>query len=188
MPAPYLAHLTVPPQIFDDGPLVTRDGHRLTAEDQIALMQMPARFEWAFCSGNGEALMAMLTDDVVMDHALGHANGKDEMGGMDIPSWGLRHQFHNHVVYIDEDGDGAMLSYMNVAQVREEQPSGVSLPAIYVHLVLRDKFRRVGERWLFSRRIFEQLKFGDHLGQDEVTVRRMARTAEERAAAGGWRG
>lgn len=123
---------------------------------------MPARFEWAFISGDAEALADLVTDDIVIDHALGYAEGKAEMAELDIPSSGLRHQMTNQVVFVDANGDAALLSCLSAPAVVAEQPTDASLPAIY------------------ANRTFDQLKLGDFVGVPERQAATLAQPAAVR--------
>lgn len=176
-----LAHPVLPAEAFRRAPLTTRDGRTLTIEDRFELAAMPSRFEWAFISGNAEALGDLLTDDVVIDHALGYAEGKAEMAKLSIPSFGLRHQMTNQLVFVDGSGDAALLSCLNAPQLVAEDATGASLPAIYANCVVVDAFRLGDDGlWRFSRRTFDQLKLADFLHTDPALAEVIAEPAAVR--------
>lgn len=137
--------------------LVTGAGERLTADDRLDLMSMLNRFDWSLLSARDDDLMGLMTDDVVVDHGFGYAEGREAGLALikQIPSLGLRHHFTNHVVFVDAEGAPSVAAY---------------------------KFRRVGNSWRFSRRVFEQLKFGDYLGDTPERAAFMAETSEQRHA------
>ncbi|HEY9604141.1 MAG TPA: hypothetical protein V6C85_21180 [Allocoleopsis sp.] len=51
-----LAHLVIPKEVSANAELIARDGYRLTAEDRLDIMQLPAILEWAFGSQNFDAI------------------------------------------------------------------------------------------------------------------------------------
>lgn len=102
-----------------------------------------------------------------------------------VPTYGLRHQFSNHVVFIDHNGNPACISYLNAPQMVSEQPTTANLPAIFAHLVLVDVVRKEDGQWKFAHRIFDQLRIADYAGLDEATRQHIAKTQAERAASNG---
>jgi ketosteroid isomerase-like protein len=181
-----LLHLDIPSQVFARGELVTQEGYCLTVEDRLNIMQLPAEAEWAIGAQNIDAIAAYYTNDIIIDHPLGSAKGKEAALTLarsgKIPVTGLRHQFSNQVVFIDKNGHPACISYMSVMQIASESPSSVSLPTIFGHLILVDVVQKVNGKWCFAQRIFDQLKVADHLGLDEATRQQIAQTQAERAA------
>ncbi|HEY9623939.1 MAG TPA: nuclear transport factor 2 family protein [Crinalium sp.] len=180
------AHLVIPKAVSANAELITREGYRLTADDRLDIMQLPALLEWAFGSQDFDAIADLYTDDIVIDHALAFAEGKlaalNLARSHKIPSYGLRHQFANQVVFINENGNPACISYLYSIQVASEQPLAAHLPAILAHLILVDVVRKENGRWKFAHRTFDQLKVADYAGFDEVTRQQFARTQAERAA------
>ncbi len=183
------AHLVIPKEVFARAELITRDGYRLTSDDRLDIMQLPAVFEWTLGSQNFDAIADLYTDDIIIDHALAFAQGKaaalDLARSDKIPTYGLRHQFSNHVVFIDQNGNPACISYLNAPQMVSEQPTTANLPAIFAHLILVDVVRKENGKWRFAHRIFDQLRIADYAGLDEATRQQIARTQAERAASNG---
>lgn len=104
-------------------------------------MQLPALFEWTLAARDFDAIAELYTDDIIIDHAFAFAQGKSDAINLarsdKVPTYGLRHQFSNHVVFIDRNGNPACISYLNTPQMVSEQPTTANLPAIFAHLVLR---------------------------------------------------
>lgn len=145
------AHPIVPKAAIARAELITHDGYRLTVDDRLEIMQLPALFEWSLAARDFEAIANLYTDDIIIDHALGFAQGKSAAIGLarsdKIPTYGLRHQFSNHIVFINENGNPACLSYLNAAQMTSEQPAPAILPAIFAHLVQIDVVRKENGQW-----------------------------------------
>lgn len=182
-------HPIVPAAVTARAELVTRDGYRLTADDRLDIMQLPALFEWSLAARDFEAIANLYTDDIIIDHALAFAQGKSdaiELARSDkVPTYGLRHQFSNHVVFIDQNGNPACISYLNAAQMVSEQPITANLPAIFAHLVQVDVVRKEKGQWKFAQRISDQLRIADYAGLDQATRQQVAKTQAERAASNG---
>ncbi len=176
-----LGSLTLPRAFFEARPLVTGDGYALTTEDRLQMMESIHRFEWSYGALDQDAVFDLLTDDVVMDHGMGYARGKSELAALGVPSYGLRHMFSNHVLFIDEQGAPNIVAHMLVIQVQSEEPPAVPLPAILDQGVNRYRFRREDGRWKICTMIFEQQKLADHAGAPEAVQRSMAQTEAERA-------
>ena len=176
-----MGSLTLPRAFFEAKPLVTTDGHALTTEDRLQMMELIHRFEWSYGALEQDAVFDLLTDDVVMDHGMGYAQGKPELAALGVPSYGLRHMFSNHVLFIDEHGAPNIVAHMLVVQVVSEEPAAVPLPAILDQGVNRYSFRRENGRWKICTMIFEQQKLADHAGAPVEIQRSMALTEDERA-------
>lgn len=180
------ARPTVPMAVTARTDLITWEGYRLTADDRLDIMQLPALFEWALAAQDFDAIADLYTDDIIIDHALAFAQGKaaaiDLARSNKIPTYGLRHQFSNHVVFIDQGGNPACISYLNAPQMASEQSTTANLPAIFAHLVLVDVVRRENGQWKFAQRIFDQLRIADYAQLDEATRQYIAQTQAERAA------
>ncbi len=180
------AHPIVPKAVTARADLVTRDGYRLTSDDRLDIMQLPAMFEWTIASRNFDALADLYTDDIIIDHPFAFAQGKSDALDLartnKVPTYGLRHQFSNHVVFIDQNGNPACISYLFAPQMVSEQPTTANLPAIFAHLVQIDVVRKENGQWKFAQRISDQLRIADYAGLDEVTRQQIARTQAERAA------
>lgn len=175
-----LSKIVVPRGALKRGPLVTRTGYNLTVEDRLEITSMPARFDWAFCSNNLEALAACVTDDIEIEHVLGgHVQGKSKMADLKVPFFGLRHQLTNQLLFINVDGDPSLLSFLNAPQVVSETPvdTNVSLPAIYASCIATDTFRLGDDgHWRFCHRVFDQLKLADYLHVEPSKAKQLAST------------
>lgn len=183
------AHPIVPTAATARAELVTRDGYRLTSDDRLDIMQLPALFEWSLAARDFEAIASLYTDDIIIDHAFAFAQGKSDALDLarsnKVPTYGLRHQFSNHVVFIDRNGNPACISYLNAAQMVSEQVITANLPAIFAHLVQVDVVRKENGQWKFVQRISDQLRIADYAGLDEATRQQVAKTQAERAASNG---
>ena len=168
--------MIIPSAALKRGPLVTRQGYKLTAEDRLEITALPARFEWAFCSNDFEALADVVTEDIEIDHGLGrHAKGRVEMGKLNVPFFGLRHQLTNQLISINANGEAALVSYLNAPQVRSEKPVDAALPAIYASCVVTDEVRLGNDGlWRSSHRVFDQLKLGDYLLLEPSETQKLA--------------
>ena len=176
-----MSQLVLPQAFFDRKPLVTAAGETLTVEDRFQLIELVHRFEWSYGALNREALFDLLTDDVIIDHGMGYAQGKEEMIALGVPSYGLRHLFANHVLFVDEQGRANIIAHMLVIQVVSEQPVSAALPTILDQGVNRYVFRKEGGNWKIAEMTFDQQKLADYLGAPEALHRSMGQTATERA-------
>ena len=171
----------MPTEVFRRGPLITRSGYTLSLQDRVDIAQLPSLFECAFCSGNFDALTELLTEDIVIDHALGYAEGKAEVAKLPIPSFGLRHMMTNQIVFINAHGEAALLSYLNAPQVVAETDNQPSLPTFYACCVVVDELRLGQDSlWRFSRRTFDQLKLADYLNISPEKAANIGQNAEQR--------
>jgi hypothetical protein len=175
-----MSQLILPQCFFDRKPLVTADGQAITIEDRFEMMELIHRFEWSYGAKNTEALFALLTDDVIIDHSMDYAKGKQEMIDLGVPSFGLRHMFGNHVLFMDEQNRPCIIAHMSVIQVASEQPLSVGLPAILDQGINCFVFRQEAGDWKIAELIFEQHKLADYLGAPESLYRAMSQTAIER--------
>lgn len=180
-----IVNLIVPDEFFRAGKLVTRDGYEITTLDKVEIIETVMRFDWAYLSKNAAGLADLLTDEMIFDHAMIYAEGKEKVLkiGDDIPalSYGLRHNFSNQVVFVDADGDAACLSYMTVVKVADENKLDVSMPFVLDHAIVQDKLRRVDGKWKLARRNFDQQKMSDNYHIPDDARRKMVMTTEERA-------
>jgi SnoaL-like domain len=175
-----MSQLVLPQAFFERKPLVTAEGETLTLEDRFQMMELIHRFEWSYGALNQEAVFDLLTDDIIIDHAMGYAQGKAEMVALGVPSYGLRHMFANHVLFVDEQGCPSIVAHMLVIQVVSEQPLPVAFPAVLDQGMNRYIFRKEDGHWKICKMIFEQQKLADYVGLPAIQ-RSMAQTASERA-------
>jgi SnoaL-like domain len=175
-----MSQLVLPPAFFERKPLINADGEMLALEDRLQMMEVLHRFEWSSGALNQEAVLDLLTDDIIINHGMGYAQGKEAMVALGIPTYGLRHLFANHVLFIDEQGRASIVSHMLVIQVVSEQPLSMAFPTILDQGMNRSVFRRENEQWKICEMIFEQHKIADYIGVPESIQRSMAQTALER--------
>lgn len=184
-----IVNLIVPDAFFRTGKLVIRDGYEITTLDKVEIIEVVTRFDWSYLSKNIEGLADLLTDDMIFDHAMVYAEGKEKVVKIvdDFPalSYGLRHNFSNQVVFVDADGDAACLSYMTVIKIAAEEKLDVSMPFLLDHAIVQDKLRRVDGKWKLARRNFDQQKLSDSYQIPDDVRRKMEMTTEERAKAEG---
>jgi hypothetical protein len=175
-----MSQLVLPQAFFDRKPLLTADGEKLTLEDRFEMMELIHRFEWSAGALNQAAVFDLLTDDVIVNHGMGYAQGKQDMAALGVPTYGLRHLFSNHVLFIDEQGRASIVAHMLVIQVVSEQPLPIAFPAVLDQGMNRYIFRKEDQRWKICEMIFEQQKLADYIGVPESIQRSMAQTAIER--------
>lgn len=181
---PDLSHLVVPNSFFADRPLLNEDGKPITADDRFAFLDLVHSFEWCLVSRRKEAFIKLFTDDVVFDHGIGYAHGKQAAVNLawQVPFYGLRHHFANEVPYVDDRGRIAMLSHVFVVQVDSEQPMTETLPILLDQGVVHWVFQKQGDRWKVAEFVFDQQKLAAFSGAPESMIRAMSQTAEQRAA------
>jgi hypothetical protein len=177
-----MSHLVLPPSFFAQRPLVTVDGSAVTADDRFALMDLVNSVEWCIGSRQKEAYKNLFTDDAVFDHAAGHVQGNQNVADLtwQIPYYGLRHLFLNHVPFIDDQDRLAMLSHILVIQVVAEQPSDVRFPAVLDQGIVSFAFQKQMGAWKISEMIFEQQKLADFSGAPPAILHSMAQTQAQR--------
>lgn len=158
----------------------------LSADDKLAMLELTCRFEWSFDGRHLEALDAILTDDVVIDHLYGLAEGKAAAMKMlreVVPFQGIRHQATNPVCFIDERGHPAVLSFLMVVQVADESHKvDALLPRVLAHALVTDVMRKENGRWKIAGRTFEQMRLSRDYAPDEAAWRTLEETAAERSA------
>jgi DNA-directed RNA polymerase subunit N (RpoN/RPB10) len=180
MTSQVMSQLILPQAFFERKQLVTALGEILTVDDRFQMMELIHRFEWSAGALNQEAVFDLLTDDIIIEHGMGYAQGKEAMAALGIPTYGLRHMFANHVLFIDELGRPSIIVHMLVIQVASEQPLSVPFPAVLDQGINRYIFRKENESWKICEMIFEQQKLADYIGVPETIQRSMAQTAIER--------
>ena len=159
----------------------------LSAEDRLAILEAPCRFEWAFDARRLDVLADLFTDDVVVDHVFGYRTGKKavmEMMRSKVPSTGLRHQATNPMIFAGPGGTVCVLSYLLVTQVEAEGEAAALVPRILVHAVVTDEVRKEEGRWKVARRTFEQMKLPASYPLGEAARSYMEATAGEREVTG----
>ncbi|GAP97985.1 nuclear transport factor 2 family protein [Leptolyngbya sp. NIES-2104] len=181
-PEQLMSHLVLPASFFAQRPLVTADGSAVTADDRFALMDLVNRVEWCIGSRQKEAYKNLFTEDAVFDHAAGRVQGNQNVADLtwQIPYYGLRHMFLNHVPFIDDQGYLAMLSHILVVQVVAEHSISVRFPAILDQGVVRFVFQKQAGSWRISEMVFEQQKLADFSGAPPEMLHSMAQTQTQR--------
>ena len=157
---------------------------KLSAEDRLDILDCTNRFEWAFDARRMDELSALLTDDVIIDHVFGYREGKravmEMMRGM-VTSTGLRHQATNASIFVDDDGQICVLSYLFVISVEAATPQAAPPPSILGHALVTDVVRREGNAWKIARRTFEQMSVPESYLPDASARRALEVTASQRA-------
>ncbi|MEV5705045.1 nuclear transport factor 2 family protein [Actinoallomurus sp. NPDC052274] len=132
----------------------------LSADDQLACLNLVARFEWCFDARNFDALAGMLTDDFVLDHVWGYREGRDAALALlreKLPiNDGLRHASLNPTVYGEEDGTAVALSYLLGVLVGEDA-GGPQRPIIAGEGVRVDRFRKENGVWRMTACAVDQM-------------------------------
>ena len=170
---------TILPQFFFDRRLSLPGNDSLSANDKFAILDVSLRFEWSFDSQHMDQLAELLTDDMVLDHFWGYAEGKAAVMKLlrsNVPATrGIRHQSTNAVLVPNPDGSVSVFSYLFAVLVA----NGKGLPAIAGHALVTDVIRRDGDQWRIARRTFEQMRTPEGYLSPEVEERWQA-TAEDR--------
>ena len=180
-----MVNLILPEEFFKSGRLVTRDGYEITSLDKVEIMQVLNRYDWAYCSKHHEALADLVTDDIVFDHAMVHAEGKKQFLNVDQIQaliYGLRHTFSNQVVFINAAGNPACLSYMHVFQVASPESTGHSMPLILDSAIVIDEMRKENGQWRIAKRTQEQQKIADFAPLPPDIRKALAQTQKERSS------
>jgi hypothetical protein len=159
---------------------------KLSAEDRLEMIELTSRFEWCFDTRHLDELEASLTDDVVIDHLFGLATNRTESMKMlreVVPFRNIRHQATNAVPFIDEKGRPAVLSFLMVVQVHDDDGKVKDLlPRVLAHALITDVMRKENGKWRIAGRTFEQMCTSrDYLPSDEAWLE-LQQTASERAA------
>ena len=94
-------------------------GSRLSPEDRLAVQETVLLSEWATDARRWDVLADCLADDMVLDHALGQAHGKQAF--IDVLSQpgvldGLRHLVLNLVVWGNPNGTATALHYVGLTK------------------------------------------------------------------------
>lgn len=157
---PVMNEVVAPNALFKTRYL-SKEKLNLSAEDRLDVLDLVYMFEWAFDSRRFDALSEILTDDVVIDHIFGYREGKEaalEILRSQVTSNGLRHQATNPIIFMNEQGEVSVLSYLFVIKVVNESAENYPLPANLAHAVVTDVMRQENGRWKLARRTFEQMR------------------------------
>lgn len=132
----------------------------LSADDQLACLNLVARFEWCFDGRRFDALEEMLTEDFVLDHVWGHREGRAASISLlreKLPiNDGLRHASLNPTVYGEPDGTATALSYLLGILVGEDG-TGPRRPLIAGEGLRVDRFRKQDGIWRMSSCTVDQM-------------------------------
>jgi ketosteroid isomerase-like protein len=123
----------------------------LSAEDQLAIQQLYARYNHAIDSGDGAGWAACFTADGVFSSATGTFTGTEQLAGFGTAfaqRMKARHWTNNLVV----DGDGATAQgscYLMLLRLTpgEQPPATILTTAIY-----RDELVKGANGWQFTKR------------------------------------
>jgi uncharacterized protein (TIGR02246 family) len=144
----------------------------LSAEDELAIMRLAARYWWAVDTNDADAFVSTFTEDGVFVHPTRTSQGSQAI--RDWLAWSAenrrgpsgrlstRHQSVNHMIRMTGPDTAVMNSYMLVTRI--ESLGAIEAPYLTSHGVLSDQLRRVNGEWKFVRR--EQ--------SDQVLMRREA--------------
>ncbi|WP_433234465.1 nuclear transport factor 2 family protein [Actinomadura nitritigenes] len=132
----------------------------LCADDQLACLNLVARFEWCFDSRDFDALREMLTEDFVLDHVWGYREGREAAIALlreKLPiNDGLRHASLNPTVHAEEDGTATALSYLLGVLVGEDG-DGPQRPIIAGEGLRVDRFRKEDGLWRMTACTVDQM-------------------------------
>lgn len=132
----------------------------LSADDQLACLNLVARFEWCFDARNFGALSDMLTDDFVLDHVWGYRRGREAALALlreNLPiNDGLRHASLNPTVYSEQEGSAVALSYLFGVLVGDDA-DGPQRPIIAGEGVRVDRFRKQNGVWRMTACTVDQM-------------------------------
>lgn len=134
---------------------------KLSAEDRLNIVDLTLMFEWAFDARRFDALEKILTEDFILDHIFGYRAGKSaalELLRGSVPSNGLRHQATNPLIFINDENEVSVLSYLYVVKVVNDSADRLTLPSPFGHALVTDTIRKENNRWKIARRTFEQMR------------------------------
>jgi hypothetical protein len=120
----------------------------LTAEDQLAIARLVARYNHATDLGTPEQYAALFTHDAEFDASpIVHCHGREDLlaFGRTFPP-GRRTRHWNTNLIIEGDGDEATTE-VYLMMVTAGSPSSTGMTGVY-----RDKVVRVDGQWLFAHR------------------------------------
>lgn len=126
------------------------------ADDYMQVVDLVNRLNYAFDVWDVETMVGMFTEDVVIQHARGDVEGRDALRSFYEDyrplTLGVRRHAVNHVVDGLSDGTIRVTSYNLLIRVAPVSDSGLTerqmvsefdiYPAIYVHAVMIDTFRK----------------------------------------------
>ena len=147
-------------------------GATVSAQDRGEVIDLVNRLNMAFDVWDLQTMLRLLTDDFTVYHPRGMASGHQQLVAFYEAYYpltvGMRRQHLNHVVTGNDDGTITVLSYNLLIRVatpaRAAAMKGRSLieaepglPAIAMHSVMIDRFRRdPGYGWRFAERRVEE--------------------------------
>ena len=147
-------------------------GATVSAQDRCDVIDLVNRLNMAVDVWDLDTMLALHTDDFTVHHPKGVATGHDQMVVFYEAYYpitvGVRRQHLNHVVTGNDDGTITVLSYNLLIRVATpERAAGLKgrsvieaepgLPAIAMHSVMIDRFRRdPGHGWRFAERHVEE--------------------------------
>lgn len=131
----------------------------LSVEDRLNILDLFARYAWAYDEGDKEAYAGLFTEDGVLADESGSLGvGRQaimqalqfflDKRGADV--W--RH-FNDHHLFEGEGNRATIRSYWMVALTRPDGTSGLLGQGSYVTKVVRD-----GDEWLIARRTFTTVR------------------------------
>lgn len=161
-----------------------RSAARLSAEDRLEIEAMGARFNWAVDAREYGALAGLFTEDGVLDHQWGYAEGGpaivELVGGHRPDEEHVRHQTTNTDTVLRQDGTVTMVGYLLALSM-----AGPEAPYIIAHGIQSFECRKEEGDWKFSRVTLEQTVVNPKSGAPEEALGFSALTAKDRAARDG---
>ena len=176
----------LPAQLFETYKQTEREAPQLTAADKLDMIEKLQLVELIFDSRQFDAFELVLTNDFVIDHALGKRTSPSEFSQF----WqtneamllnGLRHQFSNIIVYPESDGTASAVSYLNVLRFANTPDSGtLDTPHLVAHALQVTHFRKENDIWKIDRITIDQMAVSQTFGLDELTRQYFTALAGER--------
>ncbi len=163
----------------------TRSAVRLSAEDRLEMEALGARFNWAVDGREYGALAGLFTEDGVLDHQWGYAEGGQAIvelvGGHRPDEEYVRHQTTNIDMVLNDDGTVTKVGYLLALSM-----AGPEAPYIIAHGIQSFECRKEDDAWKFARVTLEQTVVNPKSGAPGQAIEFSALTAGDRAERDGW--
>lgn len=162
---------------------------RLSPVDYLDITDLVVRFEWCFDTRNFDALADMITEDFIVDHVWGYAEGRDAciqlLRENLLGCIGLRHQATNLTVWGEPDGTAVACSYILGVVVGDAEDNCRVHGPVYRgaagHGLVTDRFKRGGDDiWRMTRRTIDQMYTDPGFLSNEEKRRSFALDADAR--------
>jgi ketosteroid isomerase-like protein len=190
-PAPPIAPLSTPGVSVQDVTLPhgvapwRAEPTRLSADDQLEILGLTSRFNWAVDTRHFDALPEMFVDGAaVFDHQWGYrttgAAAEQLVRANEPNEKAVRHQNANHVLTANADGTVTMVSYLIAVRV-DGAPEQAHAPYVIAHGVNTHVVRRDGGRWRIAAMTLDQTAVNSAALPDPAARGHDAATASVRA-------